>query len=128
MAADPDHGKLLVERWCASCHLVEPKQKGSTTEAPPFASVAGRADFDPAKIAIFLLDPHPKMPNMQLTRNGYRSLHCDAQEVMIAISPRAAPRLLVEDPELSSIVCLAKPFGPHELFQAIEQAVQPRLH
>ncbi len=69
MTADPDHGKILVERWCASCHLVEPEQKGSTTEAPPFASVAARADFDAAKIAFFLLDPHPKMPNMQLTRN-----------------------------------------------------------
>ena len=68
-AADPDRGQTLVKRWCASCHLVEPGQKGSTTEAPPFASIAKRPDFDAAKIAFFLLDPHPKMPNMQLSRD-----------------------------------------------------------
>lgn len=68
-AADPDRGQALVKRWCASCHLVEHGQKGSTTEAPPFASIAKRPDFDAAKIAFFLLDPHPKMPNMQLSRD-----------------------------------------------------------
>ena len=35
---------------------------------PSFASVARRPDFDAAKLAFFLLDPHPKMPNMALTR------------------------------------------------------------
>jgi mono/diheme cytochrome c family protein len=67
-AADADRGQTLAKRWCASCHLVEAGQKGATTEAPPFASVAKRPDFDAAKIAFFLLDPHPKMPNMQLSR------------------------------------------------------------
>jgi mono/diheme cytochrome c family protein len=67
-AADPDRGQTLAKRWCASCHLVEAGQNGATTEAPPFASVAKRPDFDAAKIAFFLLDPHPKMPNMQLSR------------------------------------------------------------
>jgi hypothetical protein len=37
--------------------------------APPFESIAKRPDFDAAKIAVFLLDPHPKMPDMSLTRN-----------------------------------------------------------
>jgi len=37
-------------------------------EAPPFASIAKRADFDPIRLTNFLLDPHPKMPNMSLTR------------------------------------------------------------
>jgi mono/diheme cytochrome c family protein len=66
-AADPGHGETIVKRWCASCHLVEARQK-SSTEAPPFSVIAKRPDFDAAKIAFFLLDPHPKMPNMQLTR------------------------------------------------------------
>jgi mono/diheme cytochrome c family protein len=68
-AADADHGLTLAKRWCAACHLVEPAQKAATTEAPPFASIAKRPDFDAAKVAFFLLDPHPKMPNMQLSRN-----------------------------------------------------------
>ena len=68
-AADPDHGETLVKRWCAACHLVAADQKAATTEAPPFAYVAKRPDFDAAKIASFLLDPHPKMPNMELSRD-----------------------------------------------------------
>jgi hypothetical protein len=43
-------------------------QRQVTGEASPFASVASRSNFDPARLALFLLDPHPKMPNMSLTR------------------------------------------------------------
>lgn len=66
-AADANQGEMVVQRWCAGCHIVASGQKNST-EAPPFAAVAKRPDFDANKLAFFLLDPHPKMPNMQLTR------------------------------------------------------------
>jgi mono/diheme cytochrome c family protein len=68
-AANPDQGETLAKRWCTGCHLVAGDQKNATTEAPPFASVAKRSDFDATKIAFFLLDPHPKMPNMELSRD-----------------------------------------------------------
>jgi mono/diheme cytochrome c family protein len=68
-AANPDNGETLVKRWCAACHLVASDQKNATTQAPSFASVAKRPGFDAAKIAFFLLDPHPKMPNMELSRD-----------------------------------------------------------
>jgi mono/diheme cytochrome c family protein len=68
-AADPYNGRIIAKRWCSSCHLVEPGQKGPTTEASPFATIAKRGGFDAAKVAFFLLDPHPKMPNLQLTRS-----------------------------------------------------------
>jgi mono/diheme cytochrome c family protein len=68
-AANPDQGETLAKRWCTGCHLVAADQKAATTEAPPFASVARRPGFDAAKIAFFLLDPHPKMPNMELSRD-----------------------------------------------------------
>ena len=67
-AADPDHGERLARRWCTPCHVVAADQPGPTSEAPPFATVATKPDFDVAKLTFFLLDPHPKMPNMQLTR------------------------------------------------------------
>lgn len=67
-AADPFHGETLVKRWCTSCHLVGPDQQGSTSEATPFVAIAKRPVFDASKLAFFLLDPHPKMPNMQLSR------------------------------------------------------------
>jgi mono/diheme cytochrome c family protein len=66
-AADPDHGETVVKRWCADCHMVAAGQKAST-EAPPFSGIAKRPDFDASRIAFFLLDPHPKMPDMHLSR------------------------------------------------------------
>lgn len=66
---DADHGRTLVNRWCVSCHLVGIDQKQATTDAPPFATIAKKPDFDAAKLAFFLLDPHPKMPDMQLSRD-----------------------------------------------------------
>ncbi|WP_291842843.1 c-type cytochrome [Bradyrhizobium sp.] len=67
-AADPGQGEILAKRWCIGCHLVAADQKAATTEAPPFATIARRPNFDPAKIELFLRDPHPKMPNMSLGR------------------------------------------------------------
>jgi|SRR5215472_14205230 len=67
-AADADHGQTLARRWCATCHVVAANQQRPTGEAPPFAVIAKRTDFEATRLTNFLLDPHPKMPNMSLTR------------------------------------------------------------
>jgi mono/diheme cytochrome c family protein len=67
-AADVENGKTLTERWCSSCHVVSGSQSKATDLAPSFASIAERPDFNVDKLAFFLLDPHPKMPNMALSR------------------------------------------------------------
>ncbi len=67
-SADIDHGRQLARRWCASCHLVAPDQRQTTTEAPSFAAIARQPGFSADRLAFFLLDPHPKMPDMSLTR------------------------------------------------------------
>jgi mono/diheme cytochrome c family protein len=67
-AADIDHGRQLARRWCVSCHLVAGNQCQTTTEAPPFATVARKPDFNVNRLASFLLNPYPRMPNMSLTR------------------------------------------------------------
>jgi len=69
MAADADHGAELAKRWCASCHLIDGGQRQASADVPPFATIARRSDFTPEKVAFFLLDPHPKMPNFPLSRN-----------------------------------------------------------
>jgi mono/diheme cytochrome c family protein len=69
VAADAYNGGQLARRWCEPCHVVAADQRGTTGEAPPFASIAKKPGFDAGQIAVFLLDPHPKMPNMSLTRN-----------------------------------------------------------
>jgi mono/diheme cytochrome c family protein len=73
--ADTSNGFRLAERWCASCHLIgrNPGQVASD-EAPPFASVAKRPGFDAGRLALFLLDPHPKMPDMGLSRSNAADL------------------------------------------------------
>jgi mono/diheme cytochrome c family protein len=63
-----DNGERLARRWCSPCHVVASDQRGPTGEAPPFATIAAKPDFDAARLAFFLLEPHPKMPNMQLSR------------------------------------------------------------
>jgi mono/diheme cytochrome c family protein len=68
LAADAENGMQIARRWCASCHVVTPNQR-TASEAPPFAAIAKRPDFDASKVAFFLLNPHPKMPDMSLTRN-----------------------------------------------------------
>jgi len=72
MAADakPDagHGGDLAKRWCSSCHLVEGDQKQADADVPSFGAIARKSDFTPERVAFFLLDPHPKMPNFSLTR------------------------------------------------------------
>jgi mono/diheme cytochrome c family protein len=68
-AADANNGFRLASRWCASCHVIAPSQSGpSTDQAPPFATIAARPDFDAVKLTLFLLNPHPKMPDMSLSR------------------------------------------------------------
>ncbi len=68
LAADARNGERLARRWCEPCHVVAADQREVTGEAPPFASIARRPGFEAARIATFLLDPHPKMPDMSLTR------------------------------------------------------------
>jgi mono/diheme cytochrome c family protein len=69
-AADAERGGQLAHRWCASCHVVRPDQKSAVIEAPPFQTIARRPGFDAAKVASFLLNPHPKMPDMGLSRDA----------------------------------------------------------
>jgi len=69
LAADADHGGDLARRWCAACHLVEGAQKQASADVPSFAAIARKFDFTAEKVAFFLLDPHPKMPNFPLSRN-----------------------------------------------------------
>ena len=68
LAADAANGEQLAKRWCAACHVVAPDQTRGNPDVPSFASVGKRPDFSAEKVALFLLDPHPKMPNMGLSR------------------------------------------------------------
>lgn len=67
-AADADHGSALAQRWCASCHVISSAQRVEIDHSPSFASIAQRPNCTAEKLAVFLLEPHPKMPDMSLSR------------------------------------------------------------
>jgi len=68
LAADAANGERLAERWCSACHVVTSAQQQASADAPPFQEIAKRPAFSESGLTTFLLDPHAKMPNMNLTR------------------------------------------------------------
>ena len=68
-AADASNGEKLAKRWCAACHVVASDQRQGTTQAAPFSAMANTPGLDAAKLALYLLLPHPKMPDMSLSRS-----------------------------------------------------------
>jgi hypothetical protein len=46
--------------------VVDRDQKQASADVSPFAKIARKSDFSAEKLAFFLLDPHPKMPNFPL--------------------------------------------------------------
>jgi mono/diheme cytochrome c family protein len=68
-AADVRKGEILAKRWCSTCHVVSSDQQQGTAQTPPFSAVAGRTDFNETTVAYFLLTPHPRMPDMNLSRS-----------------------------------------------------------
>ena len=43
--------------------------KSASADVPPFATIAKSATFNARQLAYFLLEPHPKMPNLSLSRS-----------------------------------------------------------
>jgi mono/diheme cytochrome c family protein len=60
-------GKRLAERWCASCHQIEPRAPAKDV-APPFASLGVQKGKDPGWIRAWLANPHPPMQGINLSR------------------------------------------------------------
>jgi mono/diheme cytochrome c family protein len=72
--ADPVNGERLAKQWCAACHIVSADQTHGADNVPAFSAIAKLAGFSAENIGQFLLDPHPKMPDMQLTRDEAKDL------------------------------------------------------
>jgi mono/diheme cytochrome c family protein len=71
---DASAGKEMAERWCAECHMVAPDQAEASADVPTFMEIARSVDGDFAVIEGFLIDPHPPMPDMSLTRQEIRDV------------------------------------------------------
>jgi mono/diheme cytochrome c family protein len=68
-AADANKGETLAKRWCATCHIVASDQQRGTAQSPPFSAIANKPGFNETVLAYFLLTPHPRMPDMNLSRS-----------------------------------------------------------
>ena len=68
LAANARSGETLAQRWCATCHIIASDLQSGTTKAPPFSTIAGRPNFNETVLAFVLLAPHPRMPEMNLSR------------------------------------------------------------
>ena len=67
-AADIDNGLKLSKLWCAACHVVASDQTAARVDVPTFSDIA-RRKTEKKPLAVFLAEPHGKMPNMSLSRN-----------------------------------------------------------
>lgn len=66
-AGEAQKGAVIAKRWCASCHVVSKDQTSAVADAPSFFDIAQRRT-DRKALSNFLVDPHPPMPNMHLSR------------------------------------------------------------
>ncbi len=85
-AGDVQRGATIAKRWCASCHVVSQEQTFASADAPSFADIAQRR-IDRKKIANFLINPHPPMPDMHLSRKEID----DIVSYIRSLDPRPAP-------------------------------------
>lgn len=72
-AEDAERGRALAESWCASCHVVAPDGAGGDI-GPAFETVANREGQTLGGIAAWLFEPHPPMPDLQLSPAEFRDL------------------------------------------------------
>ena len=67
-AADARQGERLAKQWCTGCHLTGGDQAAGGDAAPPFSVIAATAANRADDLRAWLADPHPPMPNFNLTR------------------------------------------------------------
>jgi mono/diheme cytochrome c family protein len=65
-AGDVAFGLALAQSWCAACHVVGPNVAGGDG-GPPFAAIAARSNLSPGAMRAWLTEPHPPMPNLNLS-------------------------------------------------------------
>lgn len=65
-AFDVEAGRRMAEVWCSGCHIID--GDGTSDVAPGFRQVANDPSKTPDKLRAWLSNPHPPMPNFNLSR------------------------------------------------------------
>lgn len=64
---DPEAGRQLAQTWCTSCHVVDAEGHGADV-GPALPALLGDDRRTADEIYGWLAEPHPPMPNLDLTR------------------------------------------------------------
>lgn len=67
-AGDAAAGKALAEQWCQSCHAIGVGEATASDGTPSFSEVAGDPATTEDGLRAWLFDPHPPMPDLNLSR------------------------------------------------------------
>jgi mono/diheme cytochrome c family protein len=71
-AANPANGQIVARKLCVNCHIVEPGgapgQRDVPAGVPSFMAIAEKPGQTEDRLTGFMLNPHPPMPQVQLTR------------------------------------------------------------
>lgn len=63
---DPERGRALAERWCVSCHVIEPDSPGGDA-GPSFPHVVNGLGRNDDELRVWLAEPHYPMPSLDLS-------------------------------------------------------------
>jgi mono/diheme cytochrome c family protein len=76
-AADRAAGLKTARTLCVNCHVVEPgaaQTRTHTAGVPSFPAIAKKRGQTEDDLKLFMLNPHPPMPNVQLTTHELDNL------------------------------------------------------
>ena len=73
-AGDSASGLYLARQWCVECHVVEAGQASASDAGPPFAEVAKNPAKTERGLRAWLSDPHPPMPQLNLSKTEIENL------------------------------------------------------
>lgn len=70
-----EDGRALAEKLCGGCHLTGAERSGAAPVGPPpFVTIANMPGQTAERIKGALIQPHPPMPDMQLTQDEMRDI------------------------------------------------------
>jgi mono/diheme cytochrome c family protein len=69
-------GRLLVQRYCASCHAIDRSGRSPNHAAPPFRDLSARYKIDDLAEALAegILTGHPAMPEMKFPPEDVKAI------------------------------------------------------
>jgi mono/diheme cytochrome c family protein len=70
-AGDALEGQRVAQTWCTGCHVVG---ASGADMAPTFAEIAGRPGRTEDWLYVWLTDPHPPMPQLDLSRQDIANI------------------------------------------------------